>query len=171
MKRLILVLVFLLAMGMVLAACVTEENKVTKNGVSFPNYCQDESNLVKNYCLNDSVEQDVMGCDCQDDICGSVPVENQTVVENQSVNETVACEELWQCTEWSACDGLRRERTCADLNSCNNLEGKPSEVQGCLLPVIPWYNTWKGVVLILVLVAGAVIGGYFLLKKKEEVEG
>jgi len=55
---------------------------------------------------------------------------------NTKTEEITCCEPNWQCGEWSDCsNGGTQTRTCADINNCNILTGKPEESQTCT-PVI-----------------------------------
>ena len=42
------------------------------------------------------------------------------------------CNPIWSCSDWSQCveDGIRT-RTCSDINHCDSILNKPSEIAGC----------------------------------------
>jgi len=41
------------------------------------------------------------------------------------------CIPNWTCTNWSTCINGIQTRNCTDLNGCENLSGKPKEIQDC----------------------------------------
>ena len=43
--------------------------------------------------------------------------------------EIPKCQPDWECSEWSECINGKQTRICADLNSCDIIEGKPEEVK------------------------------------------
>ncbi len=42
------------------------------------------------------------------------------------------CIANWKCTPWSYCENGEKTRTCIDINNCNYLDSKPSEVESCV---------------------------------------
>lgn len=59
--------------------------------------------------------------------CGEIT----TSVESQTC---IPCTPAWECSIWSTCDSGLQTRSCRDTNKCNNLEGKPKEIQSCIIP-------------------------------------
>tara|TARA_Y100000310_G_scaffold328062_1_gene395480 strand:- start:22588 stop:24360 length:1773 start_codon:yes stop_codon:yes gene_type:complete len=57
-------------------------------------------------------------------------------MENSAVKEfitgaAITCTPLWDCSEWTACSGGSKTRTCTDTNSCGSTSAKPPETQTC----------------------------------------
>lgn len=47
------------------------------------------------------------------------------------------CTAEWECTEWSLCVDGTQERTCADINNCGTLTGRPQQKRSCQLDQLP----------------------------------
>jgi len=54
---------------------------------------------------------------------------------SSNVIPTPTCVPNWVCSIWSSCTNGERTRTCNDINSCNNLTGKPTETEDCSEPI------------------------------------
>jgi len=48
---------------------------------------------------------------------------------------TINCTQNWSCTSWGNCINEVQTRTCIDTNHCNNLAGRPSLNQSCIIPI------------------------------------
>lgn len=175
MNKTILALIFLALTGIVTAECVEQDNRVTKNGVSFPNYCQDENNLVKNYCSNDSIEQEYLNCNCviQNGYANDVCIEgtNDTCTgDTCSVNETNKtkyCNSEWICDDWNTCTEGKQTRICTDVNICTEEKTKTEE-QDCTPvtpPVTPPSSAWLWITIIVII--AVIVVGYFLMRKPQ----
>jgi hypothetical protein len=105
------------------------------------------------------------------------------------------CTYNWSCTEWSECINGAQTRTCTNLGSCFDNEGKPIELQSCTvkptapenitLPTLPTKTPEEtkaptitltpstttplglGVVLIVVIAISIVITAIILKKRKQ----
>lgn len=55
---------------------------------------------------------------------------------------TTDCTQNWNCSQWNTCTNGNQTRTCTDLNSCNNISGRPLLIQTCTLGCTPnWQCT------------------------------
>ena len=172
MKLILVTLLALALTSIVTAECITEENRAVKNGVNFPNYCYSEETLVRNYCVNETVEQEYVECNCVNDICIEGTNETCTgdtcLVEN---NETKYCNSEWICDHWTECQNGMQTRACTDVNVCTE-EYTKTEEQNCTPEPIPVGNTpdstWLWIAVLVVI--AVIVTGYFLMRKKEEPE-
>ncbi|VVB75053.1 Uncharacterised protein [Candidatus Tiddalikarchaeum anstoanum] len=56
---------------------------------------------------------------------------HSNVIIIESSNRQVSCESNWECTDWNNCSNQVRERTCRDINNCQNNDARPSERETC----------------------------------------
>ena len=79
------------------------------------------------------------------------------------------CLENWFCSNWTQADcGTRK---CSDSNQCDNQQyqvEKPSEFEDCSEPPIQTEN--NQIVIIFILIILAVIGVFFIYKRKQRIE-
>ncbi|MBI4090268.1 MAG: hypothetical protein HY421_02585 [Candidatus Kerfeldbacteria bacterium] len=59
------------------------------------------------------------------------PIEQQPCTTPAPAPEPAACAERWSCSEWTACVGGTRTRTCADLHRCETEAEKPATTFDC----------------------------------------
>lgn len=134
--------------------------------------------LVLSDCEETLVEC-VANSDCgSGEICSSnVCIPDNSIPPNSTGNNT--CTPNWNCSSFSSCTNSVQTRTCTDLNSCNNLTGRPALNQSCSVST-PTQNasnnststpvqqpdkefSW---IIIIIPVVGIILGIYLWRKKK-----
>ena len=110
--------------------CLRNQTCINGECICNPKLAISYSNWKNISCINNVLNQSRIKT-IYDSHCGKVA--NSTIIEYRSFCNScnTAYSPNWQCTPWSFCFNGYQNRTCTDINNCNNLAGKPTESQSC----------------------------------------